>query len=530
MSFAANKLTPAMTSTNKLPFGQHQDQPENPPSTSSASSEAAATVVVGSLSPTSVMASSNNNAGVKPISCSPTSVTIVPTSAGSSSSASEVTKAATSSTGPNAANTSTPKKEQHRSNDKKASGPGTTTSSSPSMPKPFFLMDWLEEVNPKDLEIARQMLQTPNKKTNPRHQSTPNFGQTSSSPSDSSPSSSGIASARDTNNNKSRSAIALPSLAHGSDWNSHSEDDRSSVCRQLYPASPSGENKQQKQPSEKEEDKTSNIMRRSTSSTSHGSSAALANPPVRATPAVVKMSPFKRKSIAIGNGWNAKGLQKAKKGSWESALLCWQNALEIREQVLGDSHPDTANTLNNCGIAMGKLGRFDEAIEVLERALEIRAEHYGTRQHPEVAATLHNIGNVLHQAQDRAGAIQCFWDAKLLQEKILGPDHVQVARACVAIGNVYYEALQYDDAREAYHDALLVFTNAGLAADHAEVLAMQQDISDLDAIITAHPYHHAMHHHQSTHPMMMMAAYQHQHYQYHHHHHPYAQGVLEDIL
>ena len=34
-------------------------------------------------------------------------------------------------------------------------------------PKPFFIMDWLEKIIPKDLEIAQQFLYTPNKETQP---------------------------------------------------------------------------------------------------------------------------------------------------------------------------------------------------------------------------------------------------------------------------------------------------------------------------------------------------------------------------
>lgn len=394
------------------------------------------------LSPTSVVANSGNNSTTSSAmsvdsnafdgDCdemrSPTSVTMV-----CSSSSSTLL--------PTAATTMVEKKSSSK----------TTV-----VPKPFFVMDWLEELDPKDLELARQILNTPTKKGQvyERSTSTPIFRPP---PPQTKP--------------HAKSNINLPTL-------NHKEDD--SVCRQLYPAAmPST-------PSGKESVVAS--MSRATSATSVStSSSAVAAGTTTTTPTAssnestpAKMSPFLKRSIAIGNGWNAKGLHKAKKGSWESALACWENALEIRTQVLGETHPDVANTCNNIGIALGKLGRYDAAIEILERALELRAKHYGTREHVEVAATLHNIGNVLHAAQDCAGAIQCFWDAKLLQEQLLGPNHVQVARACVAIANVYYEAQQYEDAREAYYDAIQVFLNAGLSDRHPEVLAVQHDLQEIE--------------------------------------------------
>lgn len=191
---------------------------------------------------------------------------------------------------------------------------------------------------------------------------------------------------------------------------------------------------------------------------------------------------FRRRSIAIGNGWNAKGLHKAKNGAWQEASSCWLNALEIREQVLGDSHLDVANTLNNLGIAYGKLGRIAEAQQALERALAIRTQHFG-RQHTEVAATLHNMGNVLQQGGDLEGAIECFHETKVLHEQLLGPKNVQVARSCIAMGHTYYQAHAYRDAREAYLDAILIFESAGLGTNNIEVQNALADIQELDRCI-----------------------------------------------
>jgi tetratricopeptide (TPR) repeat protein len=252
-------------------------------------------------------------------------------------------------------------------------------------PKPFFIFDWLEQVNPDDLELARKMLQTPKK--------------------------------ADKRNSEEKVIVK-------------------NVRKELFP------------PSAPSDSKTG-------------------------------VSHFHQRSIAIGNGWNAKGLKKAKVGAWNDALACWGNALEVRTQVLGETHIDVANTCNNIGIALGKLDRFEEAVSTLHRALDIQTGHYG-REHSEVAATLHNIGNVLHQAGELESAIQCFCETKLLQEKLLGPYHVQVARACIAIGHIYYEAEDYKDAREAYLDGLSIFERGGVPLTDVEVRTTLADVKRLD--------------------------------------------------
>jgi len=266
---------------------------------------------------------------------------------------------------------------------------GSSADSSTSPAKPFFIMDWLEEVKPQDLELARQMLTTPKR----------------------------------------------PERA---------------VSMDGAPLQP--------------------VRNEQFASAVDGTSYT--------TPPKVKMTPFKKRSIAMGNMWNAKGIHKAKQGAWVDALACWENALEIRSQVLGESHIDVANSLNNMGIALGKLERYEEAKTALGQALSIREAHYG-KEHTEIAATLHNVGNVLQQAGELKEAIDCFYDSKVLLERLLGEDHVQVARACIAMAQVYSLAREYVDAREAYLDALSIFDRAGVPKNDLEV---QTTVSDMKAV------------------------------------------------
>jgi tetratricopeptide (TPR) repeat protein len=191
---------------------------------------------------------------------------------------------------------------------------------------------------------------------------------------------------------------------------------------------------------------------------------------------------FLKQSISMGNGWNAKGLQRAQAGKWEDAFRCWRNALEIRSQCLGEDHIDTANTANNIGIALGKLDQINEAVDYLERALEIRIHHFG-RENSQVATTYHNLGNVYQQAGHLEKAVTCFHESKKLQEKLVGLYHVEVARCYVSMGNTYAQANQFRDAREAYCDALYVFQRSGLLHNNLEVQTVVGDIRQLDSLL-----------------------------------------------
>ena len=214
---------------------------------------------------------------------------------------------------------------------------------------------------------------------------------------------------------------------------------------------------------------------------------------------------FQQRSIATGNGYNAKGITKARQGRWVDALSCWENALEIRSQIAssppndGDIPQDSpnqllldvANTQNNIGIALGKLNRTDEAVASLQIALAIRQQEYrysdSGRGHPEIAATLHNLGNVFQQAGDFLRAIDYFGECRYYQELWHGTvTHVEVARACLAMGHTYHQAGEFHDAQAAYHDALQIFAQVGLSKDDPEVRATWEDVRDLEAELQQH--------------------------------------------
>lgn len=296
---------------------------------------------------------------------------------------------------------------------------------------PFFIMDWLERVDPQAMELAQRLLQTP-------------------------PSKEG-------NNNSNKFKINLLDLAN----------------------SP-------KTPGPDDESSPNKSARNGNSNSSQDNNLK----PIRKD----LFQTFQQRSTAIGNGYNARGILKARQGRWEDALACWENALEIRIQIAKASSSyhnstnsdskknepnqhllDVANTRNNIGIALGKLDRIDEAVESLQTALEIRQEQYGTSGgHPEIAATLHNLGNVYQQDGDYRQAIDYFARCREWQERRHGTaHHADVARACLALGHTYHQAGAFHDARAAYHDALQIFARLGLPPDDPEVAATLEDVREL---------------------------------------------------
>jgi tetratricopeptide (TPR) repeat protein len=65
----------------------------------------------------------------------------------------------------------------------------------------------------------------------------------------------------------------------------------------------------------------------------------------------------------------------------------FQRALAIREQQLGEMHPNTATSLNNLALLYYQQGRYQEAEPLYQRALTIREQQLGPL-HPDTAQSL----------------------------------------------------------------------------------------------------------------------------------------------
>lgn len=344
--------------------------------------------------------------------------------------------------------------------------------------KPFFIMDFLEQIDPEDLELAQYMLANSN--------------------SSSSKSSSGSNSTSNRNGNQNTRSSSYHNAANSSSTSTNSaassNKDRFetllSYDSSIYP-------------------KQSIMVADSPRSTP------------RSTARKQSKSLFYERSVAIGTKYNAKGICCARKGDWRKALSYWEDSLEIRTQILGEVSMDVANTCNNIGIALGKLNRYTEAITSLQRSLDIRIALY-TWEHEIIAATLHNMGNIYQQQYQYyqqqqlqheqnendiethynnfyyndsiTSAIHCFTESQ--------NNHPEVARSFVAIGHTYAavvaaatsssitnDSRYHDDeelkeinaaAKQAYIDALCIFETIGFTIHHPEVQSIKNDLNGFD--------------------------------------------------
>lgn len=156
-------------------------------------------------------------------------------------------------------------------------------------------------------------------------------------------------------------------------------------------------------------------------------------------------------------------------GKYEEAEPLFQRALALKKKQFGEMHSSTAASLNGLALLylqQGKWvyvkqekymkeGRFEEAESLLEHALEIR-QHVLGNEHPNTALLLNNLA-CLYQAQEKhVEAEQFFRHALTIFEKRVGREHPSTTQMLHNL--IYCCEVQgkYEEARPLLEQALAI--------------------------------------------------------------------------
>ncbi|NVB42335.1 tetratricopeptide repeat protein [Pseudenhygromyxa sp. WMMC2535] len=156
---------------------------------------------------------------------------------------------------------------------------------------------------------------------------------------------------------------------------------------------------------------------------------------------------------------NNLGLSAMAIGDTAEAKRYLERSLAITERVLGPDHPGMAEVLSALGNVAGREDEYEQARTYLERALTIRRNALGP-DHPLVADTLHNIGAAAQRAGDHALARDYLEAALATQEKSLGSSHPSLAPTLNNLGTLALEAEDFELARDYFARALALRESA----------------------------------------------------------------------
>ena len=166
-------------------------------------------------------------------------------------------------------------------------------------------------------------------------------------------------------------------------------------------------------------------------------------------------------------------------GDYAAAKALNLSVLAAREQALGPSHPAVGNSLHNLARDCRALGEVAEAKALYERALAIWEVSLGP-EHPHVAQLLNNLSNMSVAAGDLPTAMSLSERALAIRKRALGPDHTQVAQSLSNLATLHELTGDPRGAKELYEQAVAIDERA-LGPDHPDLAAattsMQADRS-----------------------------------------------------
>ncbi|MFN9735301.1 MAG: tetratricopeptide repeat protein, partial [Microcystis sp.] len=170
----------------------------------------------------------------------------------------------------------------------------------------------------------------------------------------------------------------------------------------------------------------------------------------------------------------------------------YQEALALRKELLGERHPDVADSLSDLANLYNLQGRYELAEPLHQEALALRKELLGER-HPDVASSLNNLAS-LYESQGRYELAEPLYEEALaLYKNLLGERHPHVASSLNNLAILYesqrrYELVEalrlvkgyelYELAESLYVEALEI-AEEKLGTDHPRTVKYRKNLANL---------------------------------------------------
>ncbi|MEA5519009.1 CHAT domain-containing tetratricopeptide repeat protein [Limnoraphis robusta] len=177
------------------------------------------------------------------------------------------------------------------------------------------------------------------------------------------------------------------------------------------------------------------------------------------------------------NQLDEQGYQLYQQGKYNEAIPLAERVLEIRERLLGENHPHVATSLNDLALLYSDQGRYDEAEPLYQRSLAIWEKALG-ENHPHVANSLNNLAS-LYSYQGRYDQAEPLIQRSLaIVEKALSTEHPDVASSLNNLALLYKSQGRYAEAEPLYQRSLAIYEKA-LSTEHPSVANSLNNLASL---------------------------------------------------
>jgi tetratricopeptide (TPR) repeat protein len=164
-----------------------------------------------------------------------------------------------------------------------------------------------------------------------------------------------------------------------------------------------------------------------------------------------------------------------RKSLFSAAIELFTESLQLRQQILGSDHRDTAFVMYNIALVHQQQGDYEKSIEYYTETLRIEKVVLG-KHHKDVCMTLFKLGEVNKAAGNSDEALRCFQDSLDIERGLTtnasqsvarryqsGPDPATMARTLCEIGNIHLAEGNVAEMMDAFNEASRLYRSAGLS-------------------------------------------------------------------
>lgn len=160
-------------------------------------------------------------------------------------------------------------------------------------------------------------------------------------------------------------------------------------------------------------------------------------------------------------------------GDHKAGLKLAEQALNIRRELHGEEHSDTAHSLINVACIYDKLNKLDKAMELAQQALTIRFKL--GKDHLDTAHLLSNISICHINLQEYDEALDLGQQALTIRRKLFGEDHPHTASSLDIVGSILGPLNRRNEALEFCQQALFVRQKL-LGETHPDTMLSQHNV------------------------------------------------------
>jgi tetratricopeptide (TPR) repeat protein len=174
---------------------------------------------------------------------------------------------------------------------------------------------------------------------------------------------------------------------------------------------------------------------------------------------------------------NNLGLLEFERGDNAAAVETYKALLVDRERIQGEENPETLLCMLSISMALGYLGKFEEALEWNEKAIRGLTINPGA-EHPNTLVAQSHLAKILSMLSRLDEAEATIRSVIATREKILGPGHGNTLKSRGRLAGIFELQGRRDEALALEEDVYAVAVES-LGIDHPETRGHKECLDDL---------------------------------------------------